>query len=179
MNKQAFDISAKIEDAEIAKMRQMKPDERRRERNLMLQSLLADRFQLRAQQVQEVMPVYALVLDRSGPKLTRSATSGKGYHVSTRNGHLVATETSMDVLAEQLTSRPESGDRVVLNRTGLTENYDFNMDFAEDYGGGVPPDSTNPGLFTALREQLGLKLEPQKGTVTMVVVESASRPTID
>jgi uncharacterized protein (TIGR03435 family) len=179
LDKQAFDISAKIDDTEIAKLQQMKRDERRKEHNLLLQSLLADRFQLRAHEVQQVMPVYALVVVKSGPKLTPAKAPGDGYHVSTRNSHMTATATSMDILAVQLTRMPESGDRMVLNRTGLSGEYDFKLDWAPDYGNGVPPDATDPGLFTALEEQLGLKLESQKGQVTVVVVESASKPTLD
>ena len=91
MDKQAFDISAKIDDAEMAKMRQMPRTERRKENNLLLQSLLADRFQLRVHEVQQVMPVYALVVAKSEPKLKHSATPGNGYHVSTHNSHMVAT----------------------------------------------------------------------------------------
>ena len=179
MDKQAFDISAKIDDAEIARMRQMKPDERRTERDLMLQSLLADRFQLRSREVQRVMPVYALTLTKSGPKLTQSSTPGKGYHVSTRNGHMVATNTSMDVFADQLTGMSESGERVVINRTGLAGEYDFKMDFAAEYGGRIPSDTDLPGLFTALQEQLGLRLKPEKGAVKVIIVESAAKPALD
>lgn len=179
INKQAFDISAKIDDAEMAKMRQMKRDERRRENNVLLQSLLADRFQLRVHEVRQVMPVYVLVTAKSGPKLTRSTKSALGYHVSTHNSHMIATATSMDVLASQLTGMPESGGRLVLNHTGLIGEYDFKLDWAPDYGNGVATDATLPGLFTALKEQLGLKLESNKGTVDVVVVDSAARPTLD
>lgn len=179
MDKQAFDISAKMDDAEVAKVRRMKSDERRKENNLLLQSLLADRFQLRAHQVQRVMPVYALVVVKSGPKMTHSATSGQGYHVSTLNDHMVASATSMDVFADQLTRMPESGNRVVLNLTRLPGEYDFKLDWTPDYGKGMPADAAYPGLFTALQEQLGLKLESQKGAVNVVVVESAAKPTID
>ncbi|HEY2472179.1 MAG TPA: TIGR03435 family protein [Terracidiphilus sp.] len=179
MDKQAFDISAKIDDAEMGKMQQMKRDERRRENSLLLQSLLAERFQLRTHEVQQVMPVYALVVVKSGPKLTASKSPGQGYHVSTHNSHMVASATSMDVFADQLTRMPESGERVVRNRTGLAGDYDFKLDWSPDFGSGAPADATDPGLFTALQEQLGLKLEPQKGAVNVVIVDSAAKPTLD
>ncbi len=179
MDKQAFDVLAKIDDSEMAKMRQMPRCERRRENSLLLQSLLADRFQLRVHEVQQVMPVYALVVAKSKPRLKHSATPGKGYHVSTHNNHMVATATSMDVFADQLTGMTESGDRVVVNRTGLEGDYDFKLDWAPDYGSGVPADAAFPGLLTALREQLGLKLESQKGSIEVIVVDSAAKPTPD
>lgn len=179
MDKQAFDITAKIDDAEIAKMRKMNRNESRKERNLLLQSLLADRFQLRAHEIQQVIPVYALVVAKTGAKIAHTASPGKGYHVSTRDGHLVATDTSMDALADHLTWMLESGERVVLNETGLAGDYDFKMDFSPDSGNGIPTDAANPGLFTALQEQLGLKLESQKGSVDVIVVESAAKPLLD
>jgi uncharacterized protein (TIGR03435 family) len=68
---------------------------------------------------------------------------------------------------------------VVLNRTGLTGEYDFKMDWTRDRGNGIPPDAPYPGLFTALEEQLGLKLKSQKGDVSVVVVDAASEPAFD
>lgn len=179
LDKQAFDISAKIDDAEMTKMRQMKRNERRKESNLLLQSLLAERFQLRTHAAQQIMPIYALVVAKSGPKLTPSKSSGQGYHVSTHNNHMVATAASMDIFADQLTGMSESGERVVLNRTGLSGEYDFKLDWSPDYGGRVAADPVDPSLFTALQEQLGLKLESQKGSVNIVVIESAAQPTFD
>ena len=179
MDKLAFDISAKIDDTEMAKMRKMNRDESCKERNLLVRTLLAERFQLRAHEIQQVMPVYALVVAKTGPRIAHSASQGKGYHVSTRNGHMEASGTSMDVFADQLTSMPESGERVVLNQTGLAGEYDFKMDFSRDYGAGIPADAANPSLFTTLQEQLGLKLESKKGPVEVVVVESAVKPVLD
>lgn len=179
MDKQAFDISAKIDDAEVAKMHEMKREERQRERNLLLQTLLADRFQLRAHQIEKILPVYALVLAKSEPRFKHSDPAAQGHSSSTNNGHMEAKSISMDSLAEDLTRMPESGDRVVVNRTGLAGDYDFKLDWTPDYGSGVPADATNPGLLTALQDQLGLKLESQKGPVEIVVVESAARPALD
>jgi uncharacterized protein (TIGR03435 family) len=70
-------------------------------------------------------------------------------------------------------------DRLVLDRTGLMGDYDLKLDWTEDNRKGVPADGQYPGLFTALQEQLGLKLEPQRGPVAVVVVEMASEPVPD
>lgn len=179
MDKLAFDIAAKLDDSEVAKIKSMKRDERQHERDLLLQSLLAERFQLQVHMVQQEMPIYALVVAKSGSRLTQSTKAGQGYHVSTHNGHMVATGTSMDVFADQLTGMSESGDRVVRNRTGLEGDYDFKLDWSPDYGRGIPDDAVDPVLFTALQEQLGLKIESQKGPVEVVVVDSASKPVLD
>jgi uncharacterized protein (TIGR03435 family) len=92
---------------------------------------------------------------------------------------MTASAVSMDDLADDLTGMPESGDRVVLNLTGLSGEYDFMLNWGEDRGEGVPADATYPGLFTALQEQLGLKLESQKGSVDVIVVEAATEPVLD
>jgi uncharacterized protein (TIGR03435 family) len=181
LDKQAFDINAKIEDSEIARMKTMDWPAMQRERNAMLRSLLSERFALKAHLDDRKMPVYALVVAKSGAKLTPTspATAAKGHNISTRNGHMTASATSMDAFADDLDYRPETGGRMVLNRTGLTEEYDFKLNWALDNGDGTSADPALPGLFTALREQLGLKLQPEKGEVRVVVVESATKPTFD
>ena len=84
----------------------------------------------------------------------------------------------------QFLSRQPLG-RTVLDKTGLTGNYDFTLQWtpddlqraastATDY---VPPESAWPSLFTALQEQLGLKLEPQKGSVQALVIDHAEKPS--
>ena len=68
-------------------------------------------------------------------------------------------------------------DRLVVNRTCLSGNFDFQLDWARDRGDGASQDSPYPGLFTALQEQLGLKLKPDRATVNVVVVDSVAEPT--
>jgi uncharacterized protein (TIGR03435 family) len=181
LDKQAFDISAKIDDAEIAKMKAMDQPAKQRERNAMLQSLLAERFAFKAHIEQRKMPVYALVVAKSGAKLTptSAATAAKGNNITTRNGRMTASAISMDAFAEDLEYQKEAGDRVVLNRTGLAGEYDFKLDWAADNGDGTQADPALPGLFTALQEQLGLKLRPDRGSIEVVVVESATKPAFD
>jgi uncharacterized protein (TIGR03435 family) len=81
----------------------------------------------------------------------------------------------MSGFADWFTSLAEC-DRVVVDRTGLSGEYDFKLDWTEDSGQGVPSDAPLPGLFTALREQLGLELKPDKAPVEVVIVETASEP---
>ena len=179
MDKQAFDIVAKIDDTEAARIGKLKGDERSKEYGLLLQSLLADRFQLQVHRVEQSRSVFALVVAKSGAKLARSSAAQQDYNFSWGNGHMEAKFVSMDALADHLMWMPESGQRVVVNRTGLSGEYDFKLDWTPDHGGGVPPDSTYAGLFTALQDQLGLKLESQKGSIDVVVVDNAVKPTLD
>lgn len=181
LDKQAFDVSAKIDDAEIAKMKTMDRPAKQRERNAMLQSLLADRFALKAHLDHKTMPVYALVVVKSGAKLTPTLpeTAAKGNNISTNDGRMTASAISMDSFADDLAYQRETGGRMVLNHTGLAGEYDFKLNWAEDNGDSTPADTSLPGLFTALQEQLGLKLQPEKDSVQVVVIESATKPAYD
>ena len=194
---QRFDISAKIDDAEYARLRTQRGPEYSREFNRMLQSLLAERFQLRVTPKERIMPVYELVVANSGAKLTPSPPQHRGSSMSTHIGggdglesstgatprndvaRLTAKGISMDSFADTLTGQRETGDRIVINRTNLAGDYDFNMVWASDRGDGVAADSTYPGLFTALQDQLGLKLETGKGPVAVIVIDSAAQPATD
>jgi uncharacterized protein (TIGR03435 family) len=175
-----FDIAAKIEDAEVAKLSKMTNAARHTERNLMLQSFLIDRFGLQIVQSERMLPIYALVAVKSGVKLAPSAEkSGGTSNISGYSGQTSATNISMDEFAHYLAILNEVGDRVVLNRTDLTGRYDLKLSFTRDHGDGVPADAAYPGLFTALRDQLGLELKPDKGPVSVMIVESANEPHFD
>jgi uncharacterized protein (TIGR03435 family) len=187
MGKQPFDITGKYDDAEVARMQQMASGrERFQEARRALQALLADRFQLRCTQETRTIPVYALVALKTGAKLSPSAPQmgadgkplDKGHGLNNTNGHLTATAVSMSSFADWFAYLPEC-ERVVVDHTGLSGEFDFKMEWAQDYGQGVPPDATLPGLFTALREQLGLELKPDKAPVDVVVVTSAKEPEAD
>jgi uncharacterized protein (TIGR03435 family) len=93
--------------------------------------------------------------------------------------HLEAKGITMANLAQMLSDKNETGHRVVVDQTGLMGKYDFKMDWAQDSGSGVPGDATQPGLLTALREQLGVRLDKQQAEVPVVVVESAVLPQFD
>lgn len=187
IGKQAFDIEAKFGDAEVAKMQNMSNAERYREAWLALQGLLADRFQLRVSQETRSIAVYALVVAKTGAKLVPSAPqlddSGKpkvdqNHSLHTRGGHMTAKAIAMTGFADWFAYLPEC-DRVVVNRTGLTGEYDFKLDWTVDSGQGVPPDASLPGLFTALREQLGLELKSDKAPIDVVIVGAAKEPDFD
>lgn len=145
----------------------------------MLQSLLTDRFGLKVSQGQKTIPVYALVITKSAPKFVPAAANDGQYNLSVHDSHMVATSVSMDGFAKYLTRLLEAEDREVVKPTGLIGNYDLNLDWTRDRGNGVPSDATYPGLFTALRERLGLELKSTRASVEVVIVKSANKPQFD
>ena len=180
IDNQAFDIAAKIDDSGVVEMRKMNYRSRDKVRKLMLQSLLADRFGLKVSRGERKLPVYALVVAKSGAKVTLSKNQNShSSDLSTHDGRVTGSNVNMDDFAHDLGILNEVHDRIIVNRSGLTGDYDFTMNFTRDHGTGVPPDAKYPGLFTALREQLGLELKPEKAPVEVIVVESASEPVFD
>jgi len=197
MDAQRYDIAAKIDDADYARLRTLKGTEYSQEFNRMLQELLAERFQLQVKRKERIMPVYALTVSKSGAKLSPSSPEHNGHSMTINNGQpdvalsngnmtlrndtaqMIAAGVSMDSLADALTRQRETGDRIVINRTGMPGDYDFKMIWTTDRGEGAAADSPYPGLFTALQDQLGLKLESQKGSVEVIAIQSAMEPVID
>jgi uncharacterized protein (TIGR03435 family) len=184
IDKQGFDIVAKIDDAEAARIDKMGDVQSDREWDLMLQSLLADRFQLKVARDERALPIFALVVTRSGPKFKHTPVRGANAQsgdpgIEIHWGELTANAATMDSFADVLTGMRDIGNRVVVNRTGLAGNFDFQLAWARDRGDGSAQDSPYPGLFTALPEQLGLRLKPGKATVPVVIVESAASPSVN
>jgi uncharacterized protein (TIGR03435 family) len=140
---------------------------------LMLQNLLADRFKLKAHRESREMPVYALVVGKSGSKLRESAPGATGGVGMTGVGRITSRAAPLQGLADHLSNAALQIDRPVIDQTGLKGRYDFTLEWTPD---NLPPgDSTAPSLFTAVQEQLGLKLESRKAPVEIVVVDSAEK----
>jgi uncharacterized protein (TIGR03435 family) len=177
--KEHFDISAKGDDVEVVRLRSMTGRDKHKEWNLMMQSLLADRFGLKVSQGQKKIPVYVLVVAKSGIKLTPAAANNDKHNLSVHNTDMFAAGVSMETLADYLTQMHECDDRVVVDRTGLSGDYDFKLDWTRDRGDGVPSDARYPGIFTALREQLGLELKRDEAPVDVVIVDAAKKPDFD
>jgi uncharacterized protein (TIGR03435 family) len=170
INSARFDIIAKM-DAPSAQP-SSNPAEKDAEQKLLeirLQSVLADRFQLRVHKGAKEMPAYGLVVAKGGPKLTPS-TKNKGY--STGPGQLTCSSTSMDNLASILSTMEN---RIVLDQTKLTGDYAFTLKWAPDDI--TNPNTDLPGLFTAIQEQLGLKLIPTKAPVPTLIIDHVEAPS--
>jgi uncharacterized protein (TIGR03435 family) len=162
----------------------------------MMQSLLADRFQLKVHAEARQLPVFGLVLakaGRTGPQLAvhavdascqTSACGGLTLLPASVPGHLhvAAHGVAMDFLARSLTGMGGL-DRPVVDETGLGGTYDFDVEYARDTFGadtaasGLPAEAAGPTFLEALKEQLGLRLVAQKGPVQVVVVDAIARPS--
>jgi uncharacterized protein (TIGR03435 family) len=162
-----YDINAKAEGPE--------PLTQSRARQL-LQTLLADRFQLRLHRESREMPVYALVVGKAGPKFKDSAqdaTTGMRAKVTLATVASTFTKSDMNSLVRVLSS---AADRPVLDQTGLTGFYDYKIEFARDPAAAAA-ESSAVSIFTAVQEQLGLKLESRKAPIEVLVIDHAERPS--
>ena len=178
-----FDINAKVSDPGINVLKL--PDE---QFHAMMVAFLTDRFHLRAHIETKTLPVYDLVIAKSGIRFKENVavpSSGEdSAHPNTKpgtvlvnNNHLTAVGVPISNLATNLAFQVE---RNVIDKTGLTGNYDIDLKWTphelEGKTDGLT-DNNAPDLFTALQEQLGLKLEPSKGPVDALVIDHVEMPT--
>ena len=188
MNTDRFDVEATyLEDAASGGPSRV---------DLMLRALLAERFKLAVHNETRERPVYALVLARPdrrfGPQLQKSsidcptAKGRDGCGSSVGPGFIRSSGRTMAQFAQslsQLTNTGSSLNRLILDRTGLDGPYDLTLRFTPEnippvsVPGFPPVDPNGPSIFTALQEQLGLKLESSKGMVDVLIVDTATRPT--
>ena len=136
----------------------------------MAQALLADRFGLKVHRDTRDLPVYLLVPAKGGLKLKPPSEKRGGIeYVSPgfNRGRRTTIENLVRAISREL-------DRPVLDATGFTDPFDFDLHWAPERGA---PDDSLPSLFTALQEQLGLKLEPQKAPVPVLVIDHVEKPT--
>ena len=192
MNSKRYDIDAKVGDAEVAAMSKLPHLRMMDPYRFMQQSLLADRFKLKVHFETRELPIYALVVAKGGPKLKATtmdpanpAETVKPRFLRLGAGRAAAAGATMGMLAEVLERQPEAGNppggrgRMVVDKTNLSGLYDWTLHWTpwQDLSSGESSDSNGPALFTALQEQLGLKLEPAKGQVEVVVIDHIEFPS--
>jgi uncharacterized protein (TIGR03435 family) len=138
----------------------------------MIEALLADRFQVKLHREAKEMAVYALIVGKGGPKLRKSApdTTSRLMMDGTRTTRITTTNGSMEQLVAQLSGHM---DRPVLDKTRLTGSYDYKLEWASV---DAPPDVNVASIFSALQEQLGLKLESTKGAIEILVIDHVEKP---
>ncbi len=162
------------------------------ELHVMLQNLLAERFQLKFHHETKEMPVYALTLDKGGAKNLKPNQAKSGGDpwidqatVKPLHGKWTGKFAPMDFLAWRLSLIL---DRPVVDETGLKGGYDFELAFTRELPlgtnpnglvNGEPIDTSGPSVFDALREQLGLRLEAKRGPADILVIDHAEKPTAD
>jgi uncharacterized protein (TIGR03435 family) len=159
------------------------------EQMAMLRQLLGERFKLAFHREPKQLSIYVLSVAKGGSKLKESTTSPDAtpegppplvFRVFPTEVQLPARYTTMAEFASVL--QRSTLDRSVVDRTGLSGRYDFDLDFAPDdrlWGGAFPrpENSDKPDLFEALQEQLGLRLEATKGPVDTLVIDRIERPS--
>jgi uncharacterized protein (TIGR03435 family) len=141
-------------------------------RDAMLQSLLEDRFKLAIHRETKETSGYALVVAKGGPKLKEPtvARSGDGS-ISAGRGRLTGQKAPLSMLAGQLT-RMVGG--TVADETGLEGGFDFNLEWTPEE---TPADlASAPSIFTAIQEQLGLRLEARKERTEIIVIDHVEKP---
>jgi uncharacterized protein (TIGR03435 family) len=164
-----YDVAAKAEgDGTLS----------RDQARMMLQTMLADRFNLRFHREIKEAPIYALVAAKDGPKLKENSSDAESLlrvSFGSKGVELTSTKSSIAQLVAQLTNS-NGVDRPVIDRTELNGNYDYKLTWTPGFGG-AGNDSEAVSVFTALQEQLGLRLDPQKGPVEVVIIDHAEKPS--
>jgi uncharacterized protein (TIGR03435 family) len=200
-----FDVDAKMDGSVANALKKLSSDDRKLARQQMLQALLADRFKLTVHRETRDLPVYTLVIAKSGSKLKAVKSDDNSPNRIKDAGGLAATNVvsmgasggamtmtgqavSMPMLIRLLSQRVG---RIVVDKTGLTGNFDFYMQFTPEEGGLLAASSDAPGgasplpasdpgapsIFTAVQEGLGLKLESGKVSVEVIVIDHIERPS--
>ncbi len=170
MASERFDLQAKTDAETDRRLRAMPGEEAHVVKRKMVQALLADRFAMKWHEETRTLPAFDLVLAPGGSKLKPSSSNGKKSSIG--RTYFRGAGLTAELIAEQL-SRLQ--DKVVVDRTGLDGRYDFQMEWTPDDA--PQTDTSAPSFFTALQEQLGLKLVPAKEPLRVMVMEQVEQPS--
>jgi uncharacterized protein (TIGR03435 family) len=169
-----YDIEAKVVPADGTALQPLTKEQR----ILMLRSLLADRFKLDVHTETKEQPIYELVVARNGPKLQPAKPDQSTRMTMNASGKSTMETADLSALVFQLSSQLG---RPVVDKTGLTGKYEIKLEWTRDQGPGsndsTSTDSSGPSIFTAVQEQLGLKLNSTKGPVDTLVIDHVEQPT--
>jgi uncharacterized protein (TIGR03435 family) len=168
IDNETFDINGiTVDRAEIKTPQQLQQ---------LILSLLEDRFQFKFHREQKEGPVYWLELDkpgRPGPTLKPSTPDSQPNMSTNSNGSRAEMKVSKMSMADIAAALRRQAGRPVEDHTNLKGDFDFQIEWAPE----ETPDSANPSLFTVLKEQLGLKLQPAKGTIETLVIDQIAHPS--
>jgi uncharacterized protein (TIGR03435 family) len=180
-----FDVTAKVSDFDPAAFKNFT----REQHQAMLRPVLTDRFHVKVHTEIKTLGVFNLVLTKDGPKFKKNPPppvdpdnptkdqQGRG-NITINNNDLTATAVPLSSIAEMLAGQLN---HTVIDKTGLTGDYDLKLKWTPDEESNKAADNGTgdrpPDLFTALQEQLGLKLDSAKGPVTTLVVDHAEQPS--
>jgi uncharacterized protein (TIGR03435 family) len=170
-----FDIEARSDAPFNEQLAALSDEQGKEKKRQMLLALLADRFKLAAHTEKREMPAYALIIAKGGAKLVRTDASGTSLSGGRGRISIKGGDDALAVLAFELSCRLG---RPVVDQTGLQGQYELTLNWTDDDGPSPASNASNgPSLFTAIQEQLGLKLEATKGPVPVLVIDRAERPS--
>jgi uncharacterized protein (TIGR03435 family) len=172
-----YDLTAKPDQAGVPNVTQLKT---------MVQKLLTERFALTFHNDKKELPAYAISVVKTGPKMNKSQSNGRSLpgFGGRGPGSIGVQNSTMEEFAGFLQSRIL--DRPVVDQTGLTDRYDFTLQWTPDRPPAAPGENAAPpppaadappDLFAAVQQQLGLKLETTKAPVDVMVVDKAEKPS--
>lgn len=188
MKSSRFDLEGKLDPETVARVSKLTDDERLETLRGMLRGLLADRFQLKVHHETKTLPV-VVIQALGGTKLVKfdHSTENSADQQSWQglrndgHGHIKGRGADLKMLASVLAFQPEIGGRLVLDQTELPahERFTFDLRWTPERLGGTQADSSSGpaiSLFTAMREELGLKLTATKSPVDVVVIDHVELP---
>ena len=171
MDHERYDIKGVPDAPGYPNMRQMQG---------MLRKLLEERFQLKLRRDRRELSVYAITVAKSGAKLKKSAGDPNGLPDETgfgQNGQQVVKFTNC-AMSDVAFEMQEFMEKPVVDQTGLPGRYDFTLTWTPSTAP-ASDEAMAPGIFTAVQEQLGLRLQPTKAPADVLVIEHTERPTAD
>ncbi len=169
MRSTKFDMEAKSDPTVDEQLRALDSGEARQRKQRMLQ----DRFALKVHEESRTLPVYALVVAKGGRRFQTSNKGGTSIRGGNAQIAVQGSDHTMRLLAEQLS---RTLGRIVLDKTGLDGRFDLTLKWTPDDVASTDP-ANGPSIFTAIQEQLGLKLESEKGPVTVLVIDHIELPS--
>jgi uncharacterized protein (TIGR03435 family) len=174
-----YDIDAKSDTETDSRLKALPSNEAADEKRRMVQALLRDRFSLVVHDETRNLALYNLVPTKAGVTFAPSKQNGTTIDTRRSQIHVQGSDDTLGLLARQLA---QVLGRVVVNQTGLTGRYDLTLRWTPDDEpqpllNGNPDPNAPPGLFTAIQEQLGLKLDSGKGPVPVLVIDRVERPS--
>jgi uncharacterized protein (TIGR03435 family) len=189
---QEYDVDAKVDDAMAEHEKSLPREQEHTLAIARLKSLLAARFALQMHHETKTVPVLELTLAKGGPKLVEMPavpTLGEQHPlppgswgmqtIGTLQWRIEFNQAPLKGLIDMLASQPEVGGRVLIDRTDLNGKYTFTLQWARQNlsADGASSDTSGPSLFSALQEQLGLRLESAKAPVDVLVVDQVAEPS--
>jgi uncharacterized protein (TIGR03435 family) len=171
-----YKIDAKIDSSLFSTMQTMSNAKQHEQVQLMEQSLLAERFNLRVHFETRMLPAYSMVVAKGGSKLTPARPGETLWLTATTTANGTQVTARAATLDDWIDS-PFLGGREVVNKTGLEGAYDFTLTYSPRAEAVADDSAAAPVLTTAIEDQLGLKLVPAKAPVEVIIIDHIERPT--